>query len=736
HLIEQFASASSDELKNARDYLMLYQLSSREEFVLHPIGLAKKDCKGFQLHPQRFTTAFSNRLQSLLRPLRDGIHTWRRELDHRGRIAWPLRANGILKEEDRDEVFRAFRKLLIESSQPHSVAHLDETSGVNVQNLLTVLERMQLSPQARAAGYQDGERCGLFSTLDADGQPQLPAFLYHLCDYVMGGNEWSYDAACREWFWGYTWEGAKPVETYVQWMALLCDLGFAQESATGTRKNDTRYKLIDRSAIRGLLTEAQNWLSDPYPRIVDRMKQVFGEGKVQDYFAPMSDARPGTKTRDAKQRLDSAATCIRDLDVSETSWKEARDDDAQLTKFVECSQKRLQAMEGTQFVFEADAYHQLQRDDSMRQLNFENDDQPLWRRIGQANLFVDFVMEAKQRIIARIDHLSQELHDAIHDMPGFPIQAYTRSLDKISNILSGAIGANAPEGSTQTLQNVEPGTLGHALKELRVDQATDRLQQLADEVGIELESHIELPLAEISGRIIQSFRGLVREYRLERERLADLANAINRITADLTDAPDDFSYPPKTPPLKELQMRPEFIESELSETLADDIEDLISEHDRTSRLGNFRPLMDATKELLNSSKWALGELGGHVNTVENVIAAYRRRLLGSSELRDVEQAYNALLRVQGRAPEKTLDMSDLEKAGSLKSAKALVVDRCTQWPVMADKFLEGTDVSFELWKHIVAAISAGQPLTLSGEQIENLVSKGYLQVTYRLGGPQ
>ena len=146
--------------------------------------------------------------------------------------------------------------------------------------------------------------------------------------------------------------------------------------------------------------------------------------------------------------------------------------------------------------------------------------------------------------------------------------------------------------------------------------------------------------------------------------------------------------------------------------------------------------MDATKGLLTSSKRALGELGGHVNTVENVVSAYRRGLLGSDELRDIEKAYNALLRVQMQPAKKMLDLSDLETARCLKDAKALVAERCVQWPVMADPLLEGTSVSFDVWKSIVADITAGRSPKISGEQSENLVSKGFLRVTYRLGGPE
>jgi hypothetical protein len=735
HLVEQFNDPPSQVLKDAHDYVMLYQVSSREEYVLHPIGLARKDCTGFQLLPQRFTTAFETRLQALRRPLRDAIHAWRRELDGCGRIAWPLRASGIVKDEDRDKLFAAYRYLLIERDTPTSVAALDEKSGIDVQAILDILQHMKVSPQAKAAGYQDTERCGLFATLDEHAMPQLPAFLHRLCDYLVAqGQEWSYEAAQKGWFWRYTWEGARPLDTYIQWMALLCDLGYAYETSTGTRKNDKRYRLIERSAMRGRLTEANNWLDDEYPKIVEKMKDVFGEGKVTDYFAPMP--RPGTKTRDARQRLEDAETCLNALDIAETTWKDSKQSDDYQAKFIECSKKRLEAQRKIAFVYSVDGYKTLRHDDTLRMLNFENDVESLWRRIGQASLFVDFVLEAKQRIIDRVGRLCTELHNDTNGIKGFPVQVFTRSLEKISNILEGSVGTKEPEGSTQRLQYVAPGTLGYALKELRVAQATEKLAQLADEVGVRLDADGEVPLAEIKGSIMQSFHDLVKDYQQERERLDGLIERLTALAAEIADAPDDFRYPTSLLTFRELSARPEFIESALSETLAEDVDDLISEHDPSSRLGNFQPLMSAAKSLLAGPKRALGQLAGQVVTLENAVNGYRQGLLNDDPLRSVESAYNALLQVQRKPQAKPLDMTDLKRAGSLKAAKTMVTERCTFWPAEGERFLEGTGVSFELWAGIVRELFAGKKPTVTAQQAQGLVDKGFLEVTYRLGGGQ
>jgi hypothetical protein len=361
---------------------------------------------------------------------------------------------------------------------------------------------------------------------------------------------------------------------------------------------------------------------------------------------------------------------------------------------------------------------------------------PLWRRIEQASLFVDFVLEAKQRIVDRVGRLCTELHDETYGIKGFPVQVFTRSLEKITNILEGSVGTKEPEGSTQRLQYVAPGTLGHALKELRVAQATEKLAQLADEVGVRLDADREVPFAEINGSIMQNFHDLVKDYQQERDRLDGLVGRLTALDAEIADAPDDFRYPTSLPAFRELAARPEFIESALGETLAEDVEDLISEHDPSSRLGNFQPLMSAAKSLLSGPKRALGHLAGQVLTLENAVNGYQQGLLHSDALRSVEGAYNAILQVQRKPQEKPLDMTDLKRAGSLRAARALVTERYTSWPMEGERFLEGTAVSFALWADIVRDMSAGKKPTVTAQQAQGLVERGFLEVTYRLGGGQ
>src|SRR5262249_13814830 len=228
--------------------------------------------------------------------------------------------------------------------------------------------------------------------------------------------------------------------------------------------------------------------------------------------------------------------------------------------------------------------------------------------------------------------------------------------------------------------------------------------RLAAEVGVALDAVQEAPLAQIDGQIVRGFLDLKRDYEQEQQSLRDLEQRIAALQVVLEGAPDDFKYPPTVPPLGELGQLPEHVRGELEESLAEDVEGLIAEHDRTTRLGNFQPLMHAARNLLHGPHMALGRLGGQVLTLENTVSAYRQRLLQAEDVRDNEAALNALMRARGQPVRPPLGMPDLERAGSLREAVRLVKERQTGWVTEGETSLAGTGVSFGLWRAVLRPI--------------------------------
>jgi hypothetical protein len=737
-LMDLFQNPPPGEIHNARNYLLLHQLSASEEFVLQQVGLPSAAHEGFKLGPQLFTTAFANRVQTLVRSLKQSAHRWRRDLNAAGRIAWPLRSAGTLKEAEQETLIRAWRWMMVEEAEPRPLARLDESTGLRVGDVQAVLGKLGITPRARVAGYEESERAGLFTSLDDAAEPEFPPFLTGILERLLDSDshEWSFELARREWFWGYAWEpGVTPRETYQQWMALACELGFARESSGGRSKTDKTYRLVELEEWRGWRDAARNWLDGEYGTIVGRMEEVFGPGKVLDFFAPPGSTKVGTKTRSAERRLQEASDRLATLLVRERGRQAGRPEPERARTMVECARGRLEARSLINRVYEREGFERLGPDEDLKYLNFEDDTRPLWERIGRAKRFANFVLGARDRINTRIDSIQQELRAAVQGLHGFPLGLFTRCLSKVRDILEGAFSLSRPDGSTQRRQHTEPDTLGHYLQDLNVTQARERLDRLAREVGLALDTGREAPLAEIDGQIVRGFLEVKQGYEQEHERLEDLQVRLSRLAGMLGDVPADFAYPAAAPPLDELMGQPEIIRGELEESLAEDVEQLLGEHDRAAKLGNFQPLMAAARGLLHGSRTALGRLAGHVLTLENTTGAYLRRLADSGESGHVIDALNALLAARGKPAEAPPELAELERAGSLAAAAALVESRRRSWVEQGEAILGATGVSFQRWTAVVTAIRARREPDLTAEQAERLVVAGFLRRTYSLGGP-
>ena len=722
-LIDRMANPSSSTLKDAKGYLLLYQLSSTEEHVLHQIGVATPASIGFKLDGHGFTTAFNTRLQSLVRPFAEEVGRYRQQLNELGRIAWPLRSSGRLKDTEQELLIRAWRILAIDKPPPGALAQLDDKSGVDVEELTAVLGKLGVTPKARAAGYVDGERAGLFSRVDDAAEARFSAFLIDAIRRLLSG-EWTFARAEREWFWGYTWEGVKPKDTYFEWMSVLRELGFAQPQP-GAKTGDV-YAAIPRSQLRGAVQEADNWLKKDYPKLVAEMELVFGMGRVKDLFAPESASTPGTKTLTARKKL---TDCVADLDALDTSETQAASTD----NFRAAALRRRRILAHVGWVYRRDEFVALQQDANVKTLDFESDEVPLWQRIRRASLLVGFVRRAEKQIRARTMSLAEEMRQEVSALQGFPIALFTLSLEKIGHILDGAVAPAAVPGATELVQATEPGTLRQNLRDLRVADATVQLENLAREVGVDLGTWAELPLAQCEGPVVSTFRELKTVYETLRAELGGATVRLGDLEAVLNGAPGDFHYPKAVLGLDKLRGRPALIESALDEARSEEVERLRSEFDAPARLGNFQPLMSRARDLLEEPRSALTQLIGHIMSVENAIAEYRKKLLESAELQRTHRGLEALASATGAGTPAPVSLKDVEDAGALREGQKLINSRIQNNTASGTALLAGTGLSFDRWCAIVGALDEGRDPALEPQEADALVKRNLVQRTYRLG---
>jgi hypothetical protein len=260
-----------------------------------------------------------------------------------------------------------------------------------------------------------------------------------------------------------------------------------------------------------------------------------------------------------------------------------------------------------------------------------------------------------------------------------------------------------------------------------------QLENLAREVGVDLSTWVEAPLGQCDGQVAAAFRDLKSVYEKLRSDLLDASGRISDLQTVLMHAPADFQYPPTAHSLDKLHGRPGLIEVALEGARGDEVDRLRSEFDAPARLGNFQPLMSRARDLLDEPRNALTQLLGHVISVENAVAEYRKRLLENPSLVRSQRGLEALTTATGENASKPLGLKDIEAAGPLVEAQKLVGLRLQETAVVGGKVLDGTGVSFDRWCSIVATLDAGRDPVLEAQEADALVKRGLVHRTYRLG---
>lgn len=510
-------------------------------------------------------------------------------------------------------------------------------------------------------------------------------------------------------------------------MALLSDVGLVDETGTGENIRDKKYEPVLLTTLAGLRQEADNWLTSDLGPIVLRLADVFGEGKVMEMFGPKG-LKPGTKITMAAQRLDEAKKLLDQTKTLEDNYDpEKADNDGQVTSLRADFRNRLKAIELVDWVFVKDRFLSLTLDENLKTINFENDDVPLWERIGKADKLASYFKDQRAKMTARADDLQQLLKDEASEVPGFPVAVFTRQLERIKSVLAAAekpAGTSAL-GTTTLAQLSAPGTLAFLLKDLKAQQAIEKLEQLAVELGYDPVTSNVKPLTEIEGHIVSTFTELKKLLGSLHASLSDFDAEAKGLLAQIVDAPADYKYP-SIPVAKDLIGRPDAIKEELS-LVQDDLEDILNRNASSAQLGHFQPLMLEVKKAYQSKEGLVGVYRGQVTTLANSISDYRQKLVANSRINQIQEALNPLRAVKKLAPWPDFGANDLESAPTLKAASELVAGIEAQREEEGADLLSASGISFNRWKIILGAIGSDSDPGLSTEEEQALITSGFLR---------
>ncbi len=735
-----------DAPRRGKSDILLYYLNSSELDALERIGLSADltPTGELVLGEEQFNSRFKSRLNSIRDFANRAIQHWRRELNARGLIAWPLRPGGKLNSEDRELLFRAWTLFAIEQPQLGGLYALTPAHGIDAEAVAQLFGRLGLSQRQIGLGYDRDEHAGLFIDLDHPSQAQarFPAFLARIAD-PSKRRDWTLEQARADWFWGHLGAtgGLTPKSVFDDWMWWCTGLELFK--VADPRARAPRWVQVERAELANALREAENWLdaegADGYRETVILLEQVFGDGEIRAKFAPKGAAPQGVQTVVALDDLERADRLLEAVQRGEEALTEIDDLArlrAQLPALLRDRAEALRLIDGVR-------PRQLPTIalDSLSTLDLSDRDRSLYERVMQARAFAELVQRAHALIDVAVDHRIRDIDaDADDDddadldtgaVAAFPRRLFTLSLETVRNLLAGAVG-DAADGDTQR-EEAAAGTetLRHFLRGLELAKASDRLELLAREAGVDLRSGEERPFEEVDGHILTSFRKFKQRYQDARQQTKTVAQRIEIALQRLDPLPDDYPEPEHPQRLQRLGEQLKQVEDGFT-----DLDEQADEQRERLRLGMRKGQFSAMRELpdllIKPIITQAAVLGGKVQGIENAISAYRTQKLEVFN-RGRRRLLEPLLSAVGEEPLPPLQASE----GRGLSLHGLIVDldlRQRQLEQRAVAALAETGVDLERWCEIAEEMLAGREPEIDDQELKALIARGILRQRISFGG--
>ncbi len=725
HLMEQYSRLEeNDEL---RDAILLHYVNPSEADQLERIGLSLDICyqHGVSLSPESFTAKFKNKLHALSTFANEAIHKWRHRLQKRGLIAWPLKVDGKLSQNDRDLLFKGWYQLAIAYPELNGVLDLQQQHGVPVDELSSLLDKLKVPGSYMAKGYTADEHAGLFTELNnvQRSTAQIPLFLARIA-HPNKQQKWQFEPFKQQFYFAYVAETSITAKgVFNDWMWWCGELNLL--TLTNPNEKQATWESYPRSRLGNAITEAQNWFSgndqDSYKANVEVMSRVYGYGRINEVFAPLDKNQLGYATVEAKEQLEKAQTLFNALKQQEEKLGDISEpNDASLLAGL--IDKRAEILALVAKVKPINSSKPTLKDAHI--LDLEDKTTSLYHRVEQACLFAEFVERSADRISNRLTDLINDVEADCATLSHFPKSLYTNTLRTIGHILDGALKEDASSATGKKEQQAGSDTLLHYLRKLDLSKAQDKLSALATEVGLNLYTEQQLPMAEIQGHILSSYRNCKDRFDKLINNLSEQKQRAQKLQQLLSSATAEYEYADDIAELPKLVMKLQLIEDAIAE-LPDDAESKRQSMQASLRNGQFVGLRDLPEELMKSARGQIAPIQGRLNNIENNLAAVKRNAIVkvNSWLPLLKPL---LVSLQQPLPAE-LTLADVDKLGV--SELVMVCDKTlSDWQNQGEAILKGTGLTLAEWKPVYDALSQNQEPMLTPEQQQGLVNKGIVKM--------
>lgn len=442
--------------------LIFLNIGQVEKDILEVMSLDKEELD-IRDNNRKLSTAFRNKIRKINDHIKTASAEWFERVDKEG---WVLRPIIYNKNNDKrmDILATAYKTMLIHDADIEELASKKDIklSDTDYTEFKTLLGKTKIGSVYEKKEYKE---TGLFKKDNSIGVPSCISKII-----TFNGDTNKSIANYQDKFFFSIFKEIKPNRIVEQWISFMVGLGLLTKNSDGFIERVSTYQLQGRHSI------VKTWLDNDCKKEIQNMKNVINgpyvnviEGQLMSY---------GTE-------LEKSNELISKINIKDLEYK-SNNIESKLKEIL-FNIDNINNIHNHIYDKEGWNRYSSYNPNIIKQLKLDDKNEPLWFRIRQIQLFMDYVVSLKNSAVDMINNKIDDIKGtSSYEGYQLPLSPITNMLDRYKNELAYSTDFDGLKNSKAPTMLVYTSSLAYELYMGEYGKAYERLDKILDDCGIDI----------------------------------------------------------------------------------------------------------------------------------------------------------------------------------------------------------------------------------------------------------
>lgn len=599
-----FENKLKDDFKEIGKCLIFISLTKIQEGMLEVMSINKEKID-FRDAADQTTSSYKEKIRKIKDLIERVSRKWFDEIDAEGWVLRPI----IYKKHNKEDITllaKAFKRMVINDATYEQLGSdpkvkLDDGEYAD---LSSILRNVSLGRVYADKGYRE---TGLFIKDRDSYYIEIPSCMKKILEFVNDSKQSNNEFETRFFF--SCFDKVKPKKILEQWILFFMNLRLLNEKQ-GLIEKISKYDLDNK------FDEVKGWFENDYIKELTDMKKLIEGPYMSAVLLQNKDYKKDLKNINNIKSSIQLDIFIRDNDDFINNWRHGL---SKLEIFYD----------SCYMIFDKDMWNSYKTysENIIKKLKIDDLDEPLWYRIKNIRLFIDYITELKnpaaKMVKEKIDKIKQENEYRGYQIPISPI---TNVLKKYCNELEYA--TDSERATKEGTLVDETNTLAYKLKLGRYGEAIERLGNILIECGIEGKEVRDLKWSGDSG-VIGDYKIIFKSFKNMVDGYLDESKDVKHWAKYFLDAPDNLKNMTEVKNINaDIMKLSIYLESGLYEEI---------EEKETELLNKPKEYLNYLKESVENMEQVIGVIRGYKESIKNKAREQKNKLYEDVLITSIEK---------------------------------------------------------------------------------------------------